>query len=55
MFADDCLLYRTIKTVHDTNTLQSDLDSLQQWEKDWLTEFNPSKCEIITFTGNVDQ
>jgi len=55
MFADDCLLYRTIKTVHDTNTLQSDLDSLQQWEKDWLTEFNPSKCEVITFTGKVDQ
>ena len=47
MFADDCLLYHTIKTVHDTNTLQSDLDSLQQWEKDWLTEF--------TFTGKVDQ
>ena len=50
MFADNCLLYRTMKTVHDTNTLQSDLDSLQHWEKDWLMEFNPSKCEAITFT-----
>jgi len=50
MFADDCLLYRTIKTVHDTNSLQSDLESLQEWEKDWLMEFTPSKCEAITFT-----
>ena len=50
MFADDCLLYHTIKTVHDTNTLQCDLDSLQEGVKDWLMEFNPSKYEAITFT-----
>jgi len=36
--------------VHDTNTLQSGLDSRQQWEKDWLMEFNPAKCEAVTFT-----
>jgi len=50
MFADDCLLYCIIKTMHDTDTLQSDLDSLQEWEKNWLMEFNPSNCEVITFT-----
>ena len=31
MFADGCLLYHVIKTMHDINTLQSDLDSLQEW------------------------
>jgi len=25
-------------------------DSVQEWEKDWLIEFNTSKCEAITFT-----
>jgi len=30
--------------------LQDDLNSLQAWEHDWLMEFNPSKCEAITFT-----
>ena len=53
MFADDCLLYHTIKTVHDTNTLQCDLDSLQEGVKDWLMEFNPSKYEAITFTRKI--
>jgi len=50
MFADDCLLYREVHSVQDTKRLQDDLDSLQAWEHDWLMEFNPSKCEAITFT-----
>ncbi|XP_052239291.1 uncharacterized protein LOC127850356 [Dreissena polymorpha] len=47
LFADDTLLYRRIKTAQDAVTLQSDLDSLQKWEKDWQLSFNPSKCEVI--------
>ena len=50
LFADDCLLYRTINTKEDANQLQTDLNNLQQWETDWLMSFNPSKCEVITFT-----
>jgi len=45
LFADDCLLYRD---VTDTRTLQADLDRFQEWEAEWLMEFNPSKCEVIT-------
>jgi hypothetical protein len=40
LFADDCLLYRTIKTTDDAVSLQNKLDTLQQWEKDWLMSFN---------------
>ena len=43
------LLYCTVKLCMTPNTLQSDLDSVQEWEKDWLMEFNPSKCEAVTF------
>jgi len=50
MFADDCLLYRDVHSLKDTRRLPDDLDSLQAWERDWLIEFNPSKCEAITFT-----
>jgi hypothetical protein len=32
LFADDCLLYRTVKSEEDTNTIQSDLVNLQKWE-----------------------
>ena len=51
LFADDCLLYRSINTTHDAETLQEDIDKLQTWEADWLMEFNPDKCEIIRITN----
>ena len=46
LFADDCLLYRTINAQHDTVILQEDLNILQQWEAKWLMSFNPDKCEV---------
>ena len=51
MFADDCLMYRTIHDTSDAAALQADLDNLQQWEQDWLMDFNPSKCEVITISN----
>ena len=51
LFADDCLLYRTIKNDDDTVALQKDLDSLQTWENNWLMQFNPDKCEVIHITN----
>ena len=30
----------------DQVKLQEDLDRLQEWERDWLMEFNPIKCEV---------
>ena len=29
LFADDCLIYRTIKAIHDQVQMQKDLDALQ--------------------------
>jgi len=53
MFADDCLLHREIHvlSINNTKARQDDLDSLQAWERDWLMEFYPYKCEAITFTS----
>ena len=51
MFADDCLLYRTIIGQADAHALQKDLDSLQDWEKEWQMEFNADKCEVIRITS----
>ena len=33
LFADDSLLYRTIRSAKDCEILQKDLNTLQQWEK----------------------
>ena len=49
LFADDCLLYNTIKTDNDQKTLQDDLDRLCTWTKTWQMEFNVDKCHIMHF------
>jgi hypothetical protein len=44
LFADDCLLYRTIKTAKDHHKLQADLEQLEIWAKDWGMRFNAKNC-----------
>ena len=51
LFADDCMLYRNIRSEADTIQLQEDLDALQQWEDDWLMKFNPKKCQTLHVTN----
>ena len=40
LFADDSLLYKTIKSVSDRTKLQADLDNLTTWARDWQMRFN---------------
>ncbi len=47
LFADDTAVYLTIDNILDCKKLQSDLDTLQLWERSWEMEFNPSKCQVI--------
>ena len=51
LFADECLLYRTIHYQLDAVILQEDLNMLQQWEAKWLMSFNPDKCEELRVTN----
>ena len=46
-FADDCLLYRGINGVNDTNRLQEDLNRLFELENTWQLKCNVSKCSVI--------
>ena len=52
-----CLLYRVIRDKKDGESLQTDLDHLQEWERDWQIIFNPDRCEHIriTYKRNVIQ
>ena len=50
LFADDSLVYRIIRKPQDAETLQTDLDALQRWEKQWSMEFNATKCHTLRFT-----
>ena len=50
LFADDTVIYLTIKSESNCWQLQDDFHSLEKWESDWCIEFNPSKCNIIRVT-----
>ena len=47
LFADDCILYRQIKSEEDQNILQTDLNTLATWEKTWGMDFHPLKCSVL--------
>ena len=50
LFADDCIVYTQIRSIRDSQKLQSDLDRLAIWEKTWGMEFHPQKCSILSVT-----
>ena len=47
IFADDCLLYRVINSVEDSNRLQGDLGRLSERANIWQLKCNVSKCTVI--------
>ena len=50
LFADDTAVYLTVQGQADSKMLQKDLNVLQEWEKEWDMEFNPSKCQVVHIT-----
>ena len=50
LFADDCLLYRPIRSVVDQEGLQCDLEALEQWATTWGMRFNANKCYLMNKT-----
>ena len=50
LFADDTIMYLTVKTSTDANILQNDLHALEKWEQDWSMEFNSDNCEVLRIT-----
>ena len=49
LFADDCKLYRNIKSEADLRELQKEIWRLYQWSKDWLLGFNFKKCKVVSY------
>ncbi len=54
MFADDTKIYKIIKTTDDCASLQGDLDSLSRWSKNWLLQFNETKCVVLRIRKAID-
>ena len=47
LFADDCLVYRSIRSEADQDLLQRDLSALELWGDTWGMRFNATKCNIM--------
>lgn len=50
LYADDCVVYRSIKSPLDMDYLQSDLDHIQTWCAKWKMTLNIAKCKHVSFT-----
>ena len=53
LFVDDTKIIQQIKSCADALILQSDLSLLEQWSKNWLINFHPDKCHVLTL-GKFD-
>ena len=50
LFADDCIVYRNVKTLQDCQEFQNEIDKLADWERRWGMLFHPDKCNILQVT-----
>lgn len=50
LFADDCIIYRSINSSNDHLTIQADLNHICNWCDKWLMKLNLTKCEVMSFT-----
>ena len=46
LFADDCILCRTVISLKDSKQSQCDLDSISEWSRLWQMNFNIIKCTV---------
>ena len=50
LFADDTAVYLTVHGQKNASKLSDDLDILQEWERTFDIEFNPSQCQVRHIT-----
>ena len=55
LFADDCIIYRTIKSEQDSKILQKDLDELIKWETNWSMSLHQEKWQLLRVTKKNTQ
>ena len=53
LFADDTIVYRTIRNQQDAEILQEDLKRLEEWEHQWQMDFNVAKCHVLSVTNKM--
>lgn len=52
-YADDTKIISVIKSFSSILSLQTDLDNICRWSKDWSTSLNIDKCKVLQI-GNLN-
>ena len=48
LFADDTKIFKTVDSIIDSLVIQNDINELEKWSKEWLLQFHPDKCHVLT-------
>lgn len=48
LFADDTKIFKEVDSIDDSLIIQKDIEELEKWSKDWLLQFHPDKCHVLT-------
>ena len=54
LFADDTRIMKPVKTSHDVESLQQDLERLYCWQEENNMKFNGKKFEVLRYGSNED-
>jgi len=54
LFADDCIIYRTITTSQDSKQLQEDLHKIYASTYKWQMKINADKCAVLRCTCSLN-
>uniref|UniRef100_A0A6B0UX86 Putative endonuclease/reverse transcriptase n=1 Tax=Ixodes ricinus TaxID=34613 RepID=A0A6B0UX86_IXORI len=50
LYADDCVIYRSVHNSVDSTALQRDIDRISDWCESWPMNLNIDKCHHVRFT-----
>lgn len=55
LFADDCVVYKSVKENLDILSVQCDLNRIADWAKKWMMQFNVDKCALVQFSKKKEK
>ena len=55
LFADDTKLFREIRKIGDSEVLQFDINSMDEWGDEWQMFYHPSKCNVLKLGKRITE
>ena len=50
LFADNCVIYKTVTSIQEAEQLQDDLHKIYEWTNKWQMKLNVDKCTVLRCT-----